>query len=266
MTDKSKIAIVTTVFSRKMYAKTASLFPKGIDKYVIDGTNGMYGLDSIDFMFRKFKNKKYDWIIMVDEDVFFYKSDLIFDVIKKMMENDCSICGVRDGGVIKHRFHNPEAVNTFFSIINFSALKEKYNLKKIKFFQKYTPELYQNKDYSQLPYCFDIKSLKEPYYCFYFWAHHNNYKFLYLDSINPVGNDEVGSIILSPSGEKIALHSWYARAYGIFEDQTTRLNGFIEEFDIKNTTIDWNEVILFNNYSFNWKKRLKIFLKSSTNR
>ncbi len=75
MMDKSKIAIVTTVANRKLYAKTASLFPKGIDKYVIDGTNGMYGLDSIDYMFRKLKNQNYDWIIMADEDVFFYEAD-----------------------------------------------------------------------------------------------------------------------------------------------------------------------------------------------
>lgn len=266
MMNKSKIAIVTTVASKNLYVKTASLFPKGINKYVIDGTNGMYGIDSIDYMFRKFKNKNYDWIIMADEDVFFYKADLVFDVIKNMMENNFSICGVRDGGVIKHRFHNPEALNTFFSIINFSALKKKYNLKEIKSFQKYAPELYQNKNYSHLPYCFDIKSLKEPYYCFYFWAHHNNYKFLYLDTLNPVGKDEVGNVILSPLGEKIAMHSWYARAYGVFEDQTTRLNGFIEEFAIKDAAIDWNEVIVLKNYFFNWKKRLKRFLKNSINR
>lgn len=266
MMDKSKIAIVTTVASRKLYAKTASLFPKGIDKYVIDGTNGMYGLDSIDYMFRKLKNKKYDWIIMADEDVFFYEADLVFDVIENMMENGFSICGVRDGGVIKHRFHNPEAINTFFSIINFSDLKEKYNLKEIKSFQKHAPELYQNKDYSQLPYRFDIQSLREPYYCLYFWAHHNNYKFLYLDTINPVGDDKVGNVILSPSGEKIAMHSWYARAYGVYEDQTLRLNNFMEDFEIVNATINWNEVKLLKNYFFNWRKRFKKFLKRSINK
>jgi hypothetical protein len=261
MINKSKIAIVTTVISRKLYTKTASLFPKGIDKYIIDGTNGMYGLESINYMFRKFENKKYDWIIMADEDVFFYEADLVFDIIKSMLKNDFSICGVRDGGVIKHRYHNPEAINTFFSIINFRDLKGKYNLKEIKSFQNYTPELYKNKNYSQLPHCFDIKSMREPYYCFYFWAHHNNYKFLYLDTINPVGDDEVGNVILSPSGEKIAMHSWYARAYGVFDDQTLRLNNFIEDFDIVNAAIDWNEVILLKNYFFNWKKRLKRLLK-----
>ncbi|MDD5152039.1 MAG: hypothetical protein PHC28_16425, partial [Flavobacterium sp.] len=91
MIDKSKIAILSTVASKELYAKTASLFPKEIDKYVIDGTNGMYGLDSIDYMFRKVKNKNYEWLIMADEDVFFYKADLVFDVITKMIETGCSI-------------------------------------------------------------------------------------------------------------------------------------------------------------------------------
>lgn len=200
---------------------------------------------------------------MADEDVFFYEADLVFDIIKNMMENGFSICGVRDGGVITHRFHNPEAINTFFSIINFNDLKEKYNLKEIKSFQKYVPELYQNKDYSQLPYRFDIKSLKEPYYCFYFWAHHNQYKFLYLDTINPVGDDEVGNVVLSPSGEKIAMHSWYARAYGVFEDQTLRLNNFMGEFDIVNATIDWNEVVQLKNYFLIGRKNSKGFKKTA---
>lgn len=57
------------------------------------------------------------------------------------------------------------------------------------------------------------------------------------------------------------MHSWYARTYGVFEGQIIRLNDFIEEFDIVSTSIYWNEVILFKNYFFNWKKRLKRFKK-----
>lgn len=263
MIDKSKIAIVTTIVSKKLYTKTATLFPKGINKYCIDGTNGMYGLNSIDFMFEKFKSKAYDWIIMADEDVFFYDSNKVFEIIEYMKTKKYDICGIRDGGVIKHRFHSPEAINTFFSIINFKSLRERYNLKEIKLFQKYLPELYLNKDYSRLPYEFDIKSLKEPYYCFYFWALQNKFEFLYLDVINPVGNDTTGNIILSPSGEKVAFHSWYARAYEVYEDQTIRINSFLDSFEITNKSIDWKEVKVFKKYFFNWKKRLKYFLKKS---
>ena len=120
MIDKSQIAIVTTVASFKIYSKTANLFPQGIDKIVIDGTTGFYGLNSINFMFKKLKNKQYKWIIMADEDVFFYNANLVFDLIEYMHCNNFDICGIRDGGMIQHRFHNPESINTFFSIINLS--------------------------------------------------------------------------------------------------------------------------------------------------
>ena len=253
---KSKIGIVTTVASFNLYNRTATLFPKEIDKIVIDGTNGMYGLNSIDFMFSKLKNKGYEWIIMADEDVFFYDSDIVFDLINYMDNKDLDICGVRDGGVIQHRFHNPEAINTFFSVINFKKINEKYNYREIKVFQRYLPELYLNKAYDFLQYSFDIKSLKEPYYCFYFWALLKDFKFLYLDTINPVGKDEIGNIILSPTGEKIAFHSWYARAFEVYEDQTIRINSFLNDFEIENASIDLKKILVYKKPFFNCKKRL----------
>jgi hypothetical protein len=263
MTDKSKIAIITTVASFKLYNKTATLFPKGIDKIVIDGTTGMYGLNSIEFMFEKFKSKNYDWIIMADEDVFFYDANLVFELIEYMDEHNFDICGIRDGGEIEHRFHNPEAINTFFSILNFKKISVKYEYRLILDCQKYIPELYANKDYSVLKYSYDLQSLKEPYYCFYFWAHLNHFKFLYLDTINPVGDDMIGNVILSPTGEKMAFHSWYARVYEVYEDQTVRLNSFLKDFNIEEALVDWNNVQVLNKPFFNWKKRMKKFIKKN---
>lgn len=262
MIDKTKIAIITTVASFKLYNKTATLFPKGIDKIVIDGTTGMYGLDSIDFMFEKLKYKNYDWIIMADEDVFFYDANLVFDLIKHMENNYLDICGIRDGGDIEHRFHNPEAINTFFSIINFKKISSKYNYQSILECQKHIPKLYVNKDYTALKYPYNIESLKEPYYCFYFWAHLNQFKFLYLDVVNPVDDDTIGNIILFPTGEKMAFHSWYARAYEVYEDQTIRLNSFLKSFNIAEASVDWSKVRVLKKPFFNWKKRSKAFLKN----
>ena len=53
---KSKIAILTTVANFELYKKTSVFFPKGIKRYVIDGTNHMYGRNSIVYMISKFKN------------------------------------------------------------------------------------------------------------------------------------------------------------------------------------------------------------------
>ncbi|UUC47038.1 hypothetical protein [Flavobacterium cerinum] len=261
MVDKNKIAIVTTVASFKLYTKTATLFPEGITKIVIDGTQGMYGIESIHYMFRKLKNKGVEWIIMADEDIFFYDSELIFELIEHMKSNDLDICGVRDGGMIGHRNNNPEAINTFFSVLNFKKIAEKYNQKEIMTYQRYYPDLYQSKDYTALPYNYDVASLKEPYYCFYFWAHHKGYQFLYLDTINPVGDDTVGNIILMPDGRKIAFHSWYARAYEVFEDQTLRIGGFLKDFKINDITVDWTMITVLKDNLHNWKKRFRKVIK-----
>ncbi|MBJ2126429.1 hypothetical protein [Flavobacterium sp. IB48] len=259
--DKSKIAILTTVANFELYKRTATIFPEEIDKIVIDGTNGMYGLESINYMFKKLNSKKYEWIIMADEDIFFYDSNLVFDLITYMDKNDYQISGVRDGGLIKHRINNPEVINTFFSVINFKKLSEIYDFKLVKEHQIFIPEIFENKDYSFLKYDYDIKSLDEPYYCFYFWAILKGFKILYLDTINPVNNDKTGNIVLDVNGNKIAFHSWYARAYKVHEKQTKRIDHYIKEFKIEEASINLKDVQIFKRRFFNFKKRLKKSIK-----
>lgn len=261
MIDISKIAIVTTVASYDLYKKTVTLFPKDIDCYVIDGTTGMYGINSLCFMFAKFKNYHYDWIIMADEDVFFYDTEALFDLINFMKKNNYAIAGVRDGGVIKHRNHNPLVINTFFSVLNFKKLKNA-NFDEILKQQMFNEKLYLDSDFSSLLYDFDIKSLKEPYYCFYFWALLNDYKIYYLQTINPVGDDEIGNIVLNHEGRKMLFHSWYARAYNVYEDQTVRINNYLKKFNIYECNQDLKAIKIFRFPFYNWKKRFKNYIKN----
>jgi hypothetical protein len=261
MMDKSKIAIVTTVVSFELYRRTATLFPKGIDKIVIDGTTGLYGIQSIKLIFEKKIFQKYDWIILADEDVFFYDSNLVFRLIEQMQEQEYDICGVRDGGVIKHRFDNPLAVNTFFCVVNYKEIVKQFNFDKVMKCQRFFPELYLKEDFSNLLYAYNIKSLKEPYYCFFFWAALNEYKFLYLDTVNPVNNDVIGNVILNNENEKIGFHSWYARAYNVYDDQTMRINAFLEDFGLVNEEIKPQKFYIIRSPFYNWKKRSKKFIK-----
>ncbi|WP_298555152.1 hypothetical protein [uncultured Algibacter sp.] len=119
---KSKIAILTTVVNFELYEKTSILFPKGIKRYVIDGRNRMHGIDSIKFMISKLKDTAIEWLIMADEDVIFYKPDTVFAIIERMINEDYTVAGVRDGGIIAHRNHNPYVINTFFSILNLKTV------------------------------------------------------------------------------------------------------------------------------------------------
>ena len=117
--DQSKIAILTTVANFNLYKKTSVLFPEQCQKYIIDGSNGMHGIDSILYMMSKLKGKDIQWLIMADEDVIFSNANLVFDIIEEMKAKNITVCGVRDGGLVSHRNQNPYLINTFFSILNF---------------------------------------------------------------------------------------------------------------------------------------------------
>jgi len=131
MINKNNIALLTTVANFELYKKSAPLFPQNIQKYVIDGTNGMHALESVKYMFKKLKNKNIEWLIMADEDVIFNNPNAVFEIIEHMKSNNYTVCGVRDGGMIPHRKQNPYLINTFFSILNFSAIEKSWNEKEI---------------------------------------------------------------------------------------------------------------------------------------
>ena len=138
--NKANIAILTTVASYELYGITSKFFPKGIKKYVIDGTNGMHGIHSIHYMFYKLSKKDIKWLILADEDVIFKDSDIVFSIIKKMEADNFSVCGVRDGGIIEHRQYNPHLVNTFFTIINFKEISSEWNKGEVKKHQYILPK------------------------------------------------------------------------------------------------------------------------------
>lgn len=68
---KDNIAIVTTVNNIELFKKTVIKFPKGINLFAIDGSKGLYGLESFKLMFRKLRGYNIKWLVLVDEDVVF---------------------------------------------------------------------------------------------------------------------------------------------------------------------------------------------------
>ena len=115
--DSFNVAILSTVINKELYKKSSQLFPPNIQKYIIDGTNGMHGIDSIFYMMQKLQGKGIDWLIMADEDVLFENSDMVFELIHKMKTENYTVCGVRDGGLISHRKENPYVIYSFQYLI-----------------------------------------------------------------------------------------------------------------------------------------------------
>ncbi|WP_405199454.1 hypothetical protein [Christiangramia sp. LLG6405-1] len=226
---KNKVAIFTTVANFELYEKTSNLFPVGIQSYVIDGRNGMHALHSIFYMFKKLKKEEIDWLIMADEDVIFKNPQAVFGLIEFMKENNYSVSGVRDGGVIKHRNNNPYVINTFFSILNFKKISKLFNKSEI-IRNQYINKGEFEEDLSELVYGFDKENLYEPYYCFYFWLRRKGEKILFLNSkMIEDENEQISNEVFDANGTTLLIHTWYARSYGKNEKHTARIDEVLKQ-------------------------------------
>ena len=253
--NKSPIAILTTVANFDLYQKTVQLFPKNVQKYVIDGRNGMHGIHSILFMINKLKGKGIEWLVMADEDVVFKNSEAVFSIIEKMKNNDITVCGVRDGGIISHRNYNPYLINTFFSILNFKEIEVIWNEKEMLSNQFLTENEFDD-EVAKLFYEYDISSLYEPYYCFYLWLRRKGKKFLFLDSV--MEEDGVSNNVIF-NDEIILCHTWYARSYGISEKHTKRINNLLGKdlnFEI-NRKEQKEKIIFYKKKTFTIEQMIK---------
>lgn len=263
MIEKQKIALLSTVINFDLYSRSSVLYPESIDKYVIDGRTGMYGIESLCYMMKKLGNKDIDWLIMADEDVLFVDSELVFPIIQHMEKEGIIVCGVRDGGEILHRNNTPFAINTFFSILNFKALKKIWNRKEM-LLNQYILENEFNDDLSGLKYPFDVKSLYEPYYCFYFWLRRKGEKILFLDSEMPFEEDSITNSVKDLQGNIMLYHTWYARAYGMNEKHTLRINKIFNEIGLK--PINNKNAIIFKDPTFAWRKKTAKLLRRIVNK
>jgi hypothetical protein len=249
---KSKIAILSTVINFELYEKTSQLFPEGIQKYIIDGRNRMYGIDSIIYMVSKFKNLGIEWLIMADEDVIFYNPEQVFSIVEKMNDENYTVAGVRDGGVIAHRKHNPNVINTFFSVLNIKTVLDIWDKKAILSNQYTKPNEFN--DFGSLPYTFNTDSLFEPYYCFYLWLRRNNKKFLFLDV--KMKDDAIANEVLF-NNKTLLCHTWYARRYGKDPFQTQRINNYLPQLNLTHSTTV--KPIIFNDKFYLIKKPSILF-------
>ena len=249
--ENSKIAILSTVINFDLYSKSSQFFPQNIQKYVIDGRNGMHALHSIFYMMKKLRNKNIEWLIMADEDVLFQDTKIIFDLINKMKSEDYMICGIRDGGIISHRIYNPNLINTFFSIINFKELERIWNKKEIVK-NHYILNNEFDDDLTNLKGDYDINSLYEPYYCFYLWLRRKNKRFLFLDA--KMNEDQITNSVIY-NGEVILYHTWYARSYGISEKHTKRINILFDMLNFQDNKI--SPPIIFKDNTFFLIQKIK---------
>tara|TARA_R110000868_G_scaffold401553_1_gene677118 strand:+ start:193 stop:999 length:807 start_codon:yes stop_codon:yes gene_type:complete len=253
--DYSKIGILTTVVNFELYKKSSSLFPVGIRKFIIDGTNGMHGLDSILFMMNKMKGQGIDWLIMADEDVLFLNPNAVFELIERMTMGNYTVCGIRDGGHIPHRVQNPYLINTFFYILNYKEVEDIWNVKEI-LNNNYTIANEFSDDLRHLRGKYDISSLAEPYFCFFLWLRRKGKKFHFLDSNLAFKDDDFTNSVFFE--ENIILyHTWHARFYNLNEKHTNRINQVFLKTKMINNDDSEFDALIFKDSTYSIKKTIK---------
>lgn len=256
----SKIAILTTLINLDLYKKSAQLFPNEIPKYVINGKNEMFGIDSIRFMMKKLKGKGIEWLIMADEDVLFINNEGVYAIIDYLKQHDYILCGVRDGGQIPNRTYSPYLINTFFSVINFKKLETMWDEKEMIKNQFILDNEFEE-DLTGLKEDFDVKSLYEPYYCFYFWLRRKGEKIFFLDAIKPFEDDEKTTLVYDTKGEELLYHTWYARVYGKNKKHTERIDKVFNLLDFKNDNMI--DFVFLNDKTFYYRRKVKKFIKKA---
>lgn len=259
------IALITTVGNISLYKKTVSFFPENIKLFVIDGKEGIFGLSSIKFMFKKLKKHKIKWLIMVDEDVVFVNPKAVFDIINKLEKESYDICGIRDGGVLPWRDKNPYLINPFFCILNLEKISSIYDEKEFLRHQ-FIKDIEFDDDLSKLKYNYDTISLFEDYYCFFLWLRRKNFKIKFLEArAGDFDNDIETTTVFNVKNGILLYHTWYARLYENNEYHTDRIDRVVEKGNFQKD-FRFREIIYFKDYFFLFKKRSRKIINKIINK
>ena len=188
-----------------------------------------------------------------------------------MNANNYIVSGIRDGGMLPERSGNPYVMNPFFSIIDLKNLKKIWN-KNEMLSNHYIKDNEFLDDLSNLKYPYNIKSMSEPYYGFYFWLKRMNKKLLYLDVSLPFKEDQITNTVLDLEGKQILYHTWFSREYGDERGRhTNRINSVFDKFkEVNNNNNNNNnnsiEPIVYKDFLFPLKNRLRRFKKNMKQR
>jgi hypothetical protein len=249
----NNIGIITTVNNFDLYNRTVAFFPECYKIFVIDGSDGLFGLNSFKFMFKKLKKQNLKWLVLVDEDVVFVNPDSVLNIVKLLEENNEDVCGVRDGGILSWRDKNPNLINPFFCILNLEKIYTIYDEQEFLRHQYILKDEFDD-DLSDLLFGYDKESLFESYYCFFLWLRRNDFKFKFLDARgNDFENDLETTTVFDTNNKVLLYHSWYARSYGYNKYHTARIERVIRE---GNHIKEYNKraVIWYVDYRFKFYK------------
>lgn len=221
---KYKNALVSVSQNDHLFRKTSVTWPEKFDLIKIDGSNGMCGLEAIFLLFQK--QLSYKYVILIDEDVVVENPAIFHKIVDYMDGNKLDIVGLPDADMGEVRKFNPFACNLFLCFIDYQRVLKKFCKKEIlnnQFIKKKEFDI----DFTISISNTDTLSLKESYYCFFFWLRRKGFRFGYLDSNQDFSENDPITTSIYFNKSLIGHHSWYAREYGRDLTHTQRINNLL---------------------------------------
>lgn len=245
MNKYSNVAFICNSMNNDLYKLSLSTYESlGIDIIHFNGSSGIYSFNFMNHVITNQDLFPHDYYIFIDEDMFISNTKSLLSLLDYMIDNQYDLCGMPDGGVIAHRFHNPIAINTFMCIMNMKKVRSYYDKEKV-LTEIYEDDLfrYQNiditikpkKDQKELKQYFEVLKLGyrpysciydnfEPYYKIMFHILRNNGSILYLDAEDCNIDGGISTILKNQDNHVIGYHTWYAREYSKSYYHNWRIN------------------------------------------
>ncbi len=206
---------------------------------LIDGSKGLYGLEAYLDMIEIASNRKYEWLVVVDEDAFVYNEKDLLDLILFLKNNNYHVAGVQDGGLVNHRVNNPYSFNFFFTIFDLNFIREVWTKKSII---RANQKILKEKEFGCFSrfenVSFNTQSLFEPYYCIFLYLRRKGASFFHFHVEEYCKDDNLSTVVFSHDLKKIVVHTWMSRFYKSDTVQKIRIDKMIEELPKSNLSFE----------------------------
>lgn len=263
------VAIIVNYYNHKIAERTLTSFPSNVKVLLIDGRYGCHGLESLKLIFKK--KLPFKWVFLIDEDVILTENFKTEKLISEMTDREIDILGVRDGGILSMRRHNPFLPNTFFCILNYAKMVDFYDEDEIDK-NNFISEGDFN-DLPDLPFDYDQYSLYEPYYRFFLFYERKGMNLQFLEAVNlNTKEDNNTTFVYDKHDDIIAIHTWRSRYYGKDKFQTDRIDKVLNRYlsksriEIQNLEFIHDSLLLKIRFRFITKKiknQIKTILKNN---
>lgn len=210
-----RVVVTTRSMDDELYSLASALFPAHPSRRLVGRTADGY-LEEVLTL------GDADWVVNIDEDAFVVDRVGVTDLIELMRREGFDYCGVSDGGVIPHRNNSPLVVNPFFNVFHVAAIRERLAAcanTDLPLEQLDTSVLGREVPAEQLAYV-------EPFDSLLTWLS-QTYRPLYLPARSH--EDGITTIVSTPDGRDIVLHTWYSRMFRTDLTQRRRIQARIRQ-------------------------------------